>query len=189
MLKSFFSTAVVLVAVLLVATAVFAEMAPQKVVDYCNNKATAIGTSAIVVGAVKAENAKGKSMAMIEDLDKQWKAAKSVTAFMTPYMENECAHYLTMVVTRTPEIDEIFVTDNQGANVAQTHRTGDYWQGDEAKFQKAFADGKGAVFLDEVEMDGGKKLAQCNVPVMDGDKAIGHATVVLDVDTIMRGVK
>jgi len=184
MLKSFFSTAVVLVAVLLVATAVFAEMAPQKAVDYCNSKGAAVGTSAIVVGAVKAANAKGLSMAMIEDLDKQWKAAKSVTSFMTPYMENEAAHYLGMVVSRTPEVVEIFVTDNQGANVAQTHKTGDFWQGDEAKFKKAFADGKGAIFLDEVEMDGGKKVAQCNVPVMDGDKAIGHATVVLAVDEI-----
>jgi hypothetical protein len=186
MLKSFFSTAVVLVAVLLVATAVFAEMAPQKVVDYCNNKATMVGTSAIVVGAVKAENAKGKSMAMIEDLDTQWKASKDVADFMIPYMENECAHYLGMLVTRTPEVVEIFVTDNQGANVCQTHKTGDFWQGDEAKFKKAFADGKGAIFLDEVEMDAGKRVAQCNVPVMDGDKAIGHATVVLDVDTLMK---
>ena len=62
--------------------------------------------------------------------------------------------------------------DNQGANVAMTDKTSDYWQGDEAKFKKSYHNGKGTVFVDEVEFDDSSQayLVQVSVPVKDGDK-------------------
>ena len=76
--------------------------------------------------------------------------------------------------------------DNQGANVAMTNRTSDYWQGDEAKFKKSFNGGKGGIFIDEVEFDLSCMafLIQISVPVMDGDKAIGAITFGIDADRI-----
>jgi sensor histidine kinase regulating citrate/malate metabolism len=74
--------------------------------------------------------------------------------------------------------------DNQGANVCMTNRTSDYWQGDEAKWQKSFEGGKGAIFIDERKYDSSAKavIVQISVPVMDGDKAIGAITVGIKVD-------
>lgn len=81
---------------------------------------------------------------------------------------------------------EIFVMDNQGANVAMTDKTSDYWQGDEAKFKKSFNDGAGAVFVDDVEFDDSAQayLVQVSVPVKDGDKVIGAITFGIDVEKV-----
>ena len=46
------------------------EKAPQKVVDLANAKLAAYGTDATIVEAVKAENAKGKSLEQIQAEDK-----------------------------------------------------------------------------------------------------------------------
>jgi hypothetical protein len=54
--------------------------------------------------------------------------------------------------------------------------TGDFMQGDEAKWQKSFADGNGAIFVDEPEEEDGKMVQQISVPVMVKDKAIGAIT-------------
>jgi len=76
--------------------------------------------------------------------------------------------------------------DNQGGNVAMTDKTSDYWQGDEAKFQKSFNGGAGAVFVDEVEFDDSAQayLVQVSVPVKDNNTVIGAITIGIDVDKI-----
>ncbi len=76
--------------------------------------------------------------------------------------------------------------DNQGTNVAMTDKTSDYWQGDEAKFQKSFNGGNGAVFVDEVEFDDSSQayLVQVSVPVKDGDTVIGAIPFGIDVDQV-----
>jgi len=101
-------------------------------------------------------------------------------------MESECAKHLRGIQDSADYFAEIFVMDNQGANVAMTDKTSDYWQGDEAKFKNAFAGGGGAVFVDEVEFDESAQayLVQVSVPVMDAGKAIGAITFGIDVDRI-----
>ena len=97
---------------------------------------------------------------------------------MEPILNGKCAKHLKKLVAERPYLMEIFIMDNQGANVAMTDKTGDYWQGDEAKFQKSFANGKGAIFVDEVEFDKdfGTDLLQISVPVMYKGEAIGAIT-------------
>src|SRR3546814_10480376 len=58
---------------------------------------------------------------------------------------------------------EIFVMDNRGLNVGQSEVTSDYWQGDEAKFQKSYEAGADAIFVDEVEMDESTQTFQSQV--------------------------
>ena len=67
-----------------------------------------------------------------------------------------------------------------------TNKTSDYWQGDEAKFKNSFNQGKGAIFVDEVEFDDSAQayLVQVSVPVMDQGKAIGAITFGIDVDQV-----
>jgi hypothetical protein len=99
-------------------------------------------------------------------------------------MENECGKYLRKIQASAPYYAEIFVMDNQGANVAMSDKTSDYWQGDEAKFIKSYNGGRGAVFVDDVKFDNSTQayLVQISVPVKDGDKIIGAITFGINVD-------
>ena len=168
------------------ATAAHAEQAPQKVYDLAKSKLAAIGANPVIVAAVKAENAKAKTLDQIKDMDGKWKATPGIADYMKAIMESPCAGQLRGIQNSAGYFSEIFVMDNQGANVAMTDKTSDYWQGDEAKFQKSFAGGAGAVFVDEVEFDDSAQayLVQVSVPVVDGGKIIGAITFGIDVDKI-----
>ncbi len=168
------------------ATMGFAEEAPQKIVDLANGKLAAMGSEAAIVDAVKAENAKGKTLDQIKDMDKKWQGTPGLSEEMRAIMDNGCARFLRKVQDSEPFYAEIFVMDNQGANVAMTDKTSDYWQGDEAKFKKAFNGGAGAIFVDEVKFDDSAQayLVQVSVPVMVGGKAIGAITFGIDVDKV-----
>lgn len=166
------------------AVAYAGEKASQGVVDLANSTLAKFGTDPIIVAAVKAENAKGKTLAQIQELDKKWMATAGVVDYMKALMENECGKYLRKIQASAPYYAEIFVMDNQGANVAMSDKTSDYWQGDEAKFIKSYNGGRGAIFIDDVKFDNSTQayLVQVSVPVKDGDKVIGAITVGINVD-------
>jgi hypothetical protein len=162
------------------------EKAPQKVVDLANTTLAKLGMDPVIVKAVQAENAKGKTLDQIKAMDEKWKGHAGIADYMQALRDSECGKFLVKIQEGAEYYAEIFVMDNQGANVAMTDKTSDYWQGDEAKFQKSFNNGQGAVFVDEVEFDESTQayLVQVSVPVMDGDKAIGVITFGIDVDKI-----
>jgi hypothetical protein len=109
-----------------------------------------------------------------------------IADYMQEMMDSECGRYLAKIQNGSPYFAEIFVMDNQGANVAMTDKTSDYWQGDEAKFKKSFNGGSGAVFVDDVEFDDSTQayLVQVSVPVKDGERVIGAITFGIDIDRL-----
>lgn len=163
-----------------------AEDAPQKVKDLAQATLAKLGTDPVIVSAVKAENAKGKTLDQIKALDEKWKATAGIADYMQALMDSQCGRHLRKIQDSKSYFAELFVMDNQGANVAMTDKTSDYWQGDEAKFKKSYNGGQGAVFVDEVEFDDSTQayLSQVSVPVMDGGKAIGAITIGIDVDKV-----
>ncbi|MDK9708543.1 MAG: PDC sensor domain-containing protein [Desulforhopalus sp.] len=163
-----------------------AEEAPQKVKDLAYSTLAALGNDAVIVSAVKAENAKGKTLIQIKELDERWIKTPGLADFMKAVSDSECGRYLRSLLSSHPYYYEMFVMDNQGANVAMTDKTSDYWQGDEAKFIKSFNNGSGAVFVDQVKFDESSQayLVQVSVPVMDGDHAIGAITFGIDIDKV-----
>ena len=181
------ATVVVIGCLFFLATAAaWAEQAPQKVIDMANATLAKYGSDPVIVAAVKAENAKGQTLDQIKARDDQWRTTAGVADYMQALMDSECGKYLRTIQAGAPYIAEIFVMDHLGANVAMTDKTSDYWQGDEAKFQKSFANGAGAIFVDEVEFDDSAQayLVQVSVPVMDGGKAIGAITFGINVDKL-----
>ena len=163
-----------------------AEKAPQEVYDLANSKMAELGQNPMIVKAVKAQNAKGVSLKSIKAMDKKWINTAGIADFMKALMESECAVHLQSIQQANRFYAEIFVMDNQGAIVCETDKTSDYWQGDEAKFQKSFNNGNGAVFVDEVEFDDSTQayISQVSVPVMDNGKAIGAITFGVDIDNL-----
>ncbi len=164
----------------------FAEEAPQKIKDLAQSKLAAYGKDPVIVAAVKAENAKGKTLAQINARDKEWRATAGIADYMQAMMNSKCGSHLRSIQNSAPYYLEIFVMDNLGANVAMTDKTSDFWQGDEAKFKKSFNGGSGAVFVDDVEFDDSAQayLVQVSVPVWDGGQAIGAITFGIDVDRV-----
>lgn len=81
----------------------------------------------VIVEAVKAENAKGKTLDQIKELDAKWMATPGIADYMKVLMDSECGKYLRSLQQSAPYYAEIFVMDNQGANVAMTDKTSDYW--------------------------------------------------------------
>jgi hypothetical protein len=163
-----------------------AEKAPQKITNLADNILAPIGSDPIIIEAVKTENAKGKTMDEIKAMDERWGNTAGVADFMRALMDSACGRHIRELQKSQPYFAEIFVMDNQGANVAMTDKTSDYWQGDEAKFQKSFNNGAGAVFLDAVEFDESTNtyLVQISVPVRDGGKAIGVITFGINMEQV-----
>jgi len=162
------------------------EKAPQSVFDLASSTLTAFGTDPVIVKAVEAQNSAGKSLGEIKAMDAKWKDHAGLANYMQALMDSDCGKHLRSIQDQSGFYSEIFVMDNQGANVAMTDKTSDYWQGDEAKFQKSFNNGTGAVFVDEVEFDDSSQayLVQVSVPVKDGNKVIGAITFGIDIDNI-----
>jgi hypothetical protein len=158
--------------------------APQKVVDLANGALAELGKDKIVVKEVRKANADAKTMKQIEAIDTEWKAAKKAgqkIPLMDELMSNKCAKRLNEMMAEHAFITEIFVTDNQGGNVCQTGMTGDYWQGDEAKFKEVFKKG---VLVADVEVEDGKNISQVSVPVVMGKRHVGTMTIGVDVDKV-----
>ena len=164
----------------------FAEEASQAVKNLANTQLAGYGSDPIIVAAVQKQNALGKSLDDIKATDKKWQETAGVDDFMKSLMISECGVHLEGLVKSAGYLAEIFVMDNQGANVAMTNKTSDYWQGDEAKFQKSFAGGSGAIFVDEVKFDDSAQayLVQISVPVLEDGKAIGAITFGIDVEAV-----
>src|SRR5690606_6538453 len=110
----------------------------------------------VVLEAVRAQNAKHASIgqADIEALDKQCRAETKAgdKALINGVVNNKLSAFLKQKVAASGGlITEIFVMDDKGLNVGQSDITSDYWQGDEAKWQKTYQVGADAIFVDKVE--------------------------------------
>jgi hypothetical protein len=163
-----------IMAVYLFAGSAFARQVKDVVPEIVN-----VAANAAVVKAVKEQNDKGMSLAKIQEIDKEWIDAKAPNDFMKSLTLNAAAKELSKIELRKSYLVEFILTDNQGANVAITGMTSDYWQGDEPKFTNAFADGKGNIYIARPQKDKstGEVISQVSVPVLSDGKAIGTLTV------------
>lgn len=170
----------------MIAATAMAEKAPEKIYTLASTILKAHGLDPVIVKAVKAENQKNRTLQQINEMDQKWLNTPGIADYMKGMMESDCARHLESIQKSAEYYAEIFVMDNQGANVAMTDKTSDYWQGDEDKFIKSFKSGAGELFVDEVEFDDSTQayLVQVSVPVMDGDKAIGAITFGIDMDKV-----
>ena len=86
----------------------------------------------------------------ITNLDQQWRTEKKYHGggdLMDSKMNNQLSAFLRGVKAASGGvIVEIFVMDNIGLNVGQTDPTGDYMQGDEAKWKKTYPVSAKAVY-------------------------------------------
>lgn len=129
----------------------------------------------------------------ILQLDKQWRAEREVAdkPLISATLSSPLSLYLSRVQGRSVGLyAEIFVMDKNGLNVGQSSITSDFWQGDEAKFQKTYDVGPDAVFIDEAEWDKDFNIWRAQVSYTLVDKTtkqkIGAITIELNLTELAR---
>jgi len=130
----------------------------------------------------------GITAAEIDRLDQRWRKERSRGggSMVSGVMGNELSAFLRGIKAASGGvITEIFVMDNNGLNVGQTNGTGDYMQGDEAKWQKTYPVSAHAIHISEVEEDGGVNVSQTSLTVARGNGArLGAVTIGINVDAM-----
>jgi len=149
--------------------------------------------SNVVFLTLEDRNEKNKDLdaAKIDALDKQWRAERkeSDQPLITAVLSSPLSGYLTRIQANSLGLyTEIFVIDAKGLNAGQSAITSDYWQGDEAKWQKTFKVGHDAVFIDDPEFnkETGTWRAQLNMTLAKGNAAIGSLTVEINLTELER---
>jgi hypothetical protein len=149
----------------------------------------------IVRLSILSQNEKYKNFTELDVLrmDEQWVKERSNESqpLISATLSNPLSSYLTRVQAHSYGLyTEIFVMDRHGLNVGQSSISSDYWQGDEAKFQKTYPVGGAAIFIDEPEYndDINNWQVQVNVSISDGknEDSIGAATIEVNLTELQR---
>jgi hypothetical protein len=124
----------------------------------------------------------------IESINREWEKATGVTEFMRSLIEHPAARRLKELRSSSPEIQEAFLTDALGANVAITNKTSDFYQGDEVQYLEAFDQGRGGVHIGEISLDESihSYSIHVGVPVLDQGKPIGVLLAAVNVEKLKR---
>ncbi|TDP00485.1 hypothetical protein [Marinomonas balearica] len=166
------------------------EFAPE-IKAHLEDTAMAWINNPMIIDAIKAQNRKhiNISNAEIDALDKEWRAGVNGgdTSLIDSVLSRPVSSYLEGVKAEHEDLyTEIFIMDNKGLNVGQSDITSDYWQGDEAKWQKTYSMGPGAVNIGELEEDEstGAFQSQLNSTIVDPNTgaAIGAITIGISLD-------
>jgi len=147
----------------------------------------------VLISGINAQNVDSASLdqAAVDAKDKAWRAeVNSGGGAMTEaVLANDVSQFLQGVRDQSGGLyTEIFAMDFKGLNVGQSDLTSDYWQGDEAKWQKTFLVGPGAVEVGEIEFDESSQTYQVQVSVTLTDpatgKAIGAITIGMNAEML-----
>ena len=165
-------------------------------------KSQALSNNAEIRNAVIESNEKFAKMGIaggidirevIQESDKEWMESEpqELTPFMLELINNDAAKVLKAVVSNDKKSDnvfsfeEIFVTNQYGANVAQTGKTSDYDQSDEEWWTQAKQNG---IYLLENDFDEsvGVYATDIAVKIIDGEgNFIGVLKAVVNVEAIV----
>ncbi len=161
-----------------------------KIKKYVNDSVRAwIGSDELVL-AVYQQNLNHSALTTgdIDSLDLRWRAERRFGGgdLVASKMNNSLSTFLRGIKAAAGGvITEIFVMDNLGLNVGQTNGTGDYMQGDEAKWKKTFLVASDAVFIDDVEEEDGINISQTSLTISRSNGfRLGAVTIGINVDAL-----
>lgn len=143
--------------------------------------ARAIASDAELLKAVLAKNAERETEEQLRTRDRQW-TTNLADPLRRALTQSRCAERLRELVKDEPLVAEVILMDDHGANVCVSKATSDYWQGDEAKWEKTFREGLDP-FVDAPAFDpsSGVFAVQLSVPVRKEGARVGALTLTLKV--------
>jgi len=151
-------------------------------------------TNPELIQAIKEQNARHASLtqADVDALDLQWRAERKQEdkPLIADLLGRPSSEWLRAKQAETARfVTEVFAMDNLGLNVAQSDATSDYWQGDEAKWQKTYGNGSGDMHISEVEFDESTGSYQSQVSMVIRDpqtgEMIGAITFGVNVQSLL----
>ncbi|MGQ9919110.1 MAG: cache domain-containing protein [Bryobacteraceae bacterium] len=173
-----------------------AEFTASEVATFFHERILAVGTLAadpLIVETVKRANAAygGRSEQAISErisqIEREWNTPKG-EIHARPILSNAAARLMVKWRDRDRRFLRLTLTDKQGAVVAATHKTLDYFQADEDFWQAIYAQGRGAVHITDVLYDDVTKsyYVGLGVPVMDDESNtfIGALDALIEVSSI-----
>lgn len=188
-----FRTIIPVAAAALLATSINAKAnefeAPLR--ELAESKVLQLVADPAIVAAIQAQNTQTAGLAEDEIVarDQKWRdeVGSAATPTITPVMESPVAEMLRNMRDESDGLfTEIFVMDGVGLNVAASDTTSDYWQGDEAKWQKTYGVGAGAIHIGDVELDESTQSYQSQISVSITDpgtnQVIGAATFGVNIE-------
>ncbi|MBP0618218.1 hypothetical protein [Jiella mangrovi] len=161
--------------------------------ELVNSKLKAALNDPTIIAAIKAQNEANQNLSQsdVDNLDQKWRSEVGAGGgeMVDGALNSPASDYLKKVRDEAGGlITEVFVMDSHGLNVAQSDPTSDYWQGDEAKWQKTYGTGGETVFVDEIEQDESTQMlqSQASFTIVDPETSqpIGAATVGINLDML-----
>ncbi|MFA5038205.1 MAG: sensor histidine kinase [Candidatus Omnitrophota bacterium] len=125
----------------------------------------------------------------MREMDERWAAVKDDEAGYREHVDRDISRDLERLRREHLLIGEVLITDEQGGLVASSGRTSDYYQADEEWWQKAYADGRGAVYVGEAEYDlsSGIYAIPMAFPIKgEGKKAVGVCKVIISISSFFQ---
>ncbi len=120
--------------------------------------------------------------AYFREMDKKWAREENVD-LTKEYLESEIAQELKNILGHDKSIAELFITDRFGGLVASSGKTTDFYQADEEWWQRAYSEGKGHVYIGDIEFDESSKVRTIpiSIPIKDGEgRVLGVAKGIVD---------
>lgn len=143
----------------------------------------------IVQITVRAQNERhaGLEQSSVDELDKKWRAEREADdkPLISATLSNPLSVYLLRMQARSAGLySEIFIMDDKGLNVGQSSITTDYWQGDEAKYQKTYLVSPDALFIDDPEWNDETKTwrSQVNMTIADSKSGSAIGATVFEIN-------
>lgn len=180
-------------AVLFTCSGAMADEFTPALEEYLNANISPWATDPIILDALRESNTHRADFdaARVTALDMAWQdeVGKPDTPTITPVMTHPASDFLRgQAAASGGVIEEIFIMDQTGLNVAASVVTSDMWQGDEAKFIETHDVGAGAVHISDVEFDDSAQtyLAQISISISDPetDELLGAMTVGLNAESL-----
>ena len=153
---------------------------------FMQHDVTKWATDPRLIDALRAQNERtaALSQADIDALDEAWIGGNPSDPLIADVLNSPVADFLRMEVEAFyGAVTEIILMDARGLNVAISHLTSDYWQGDEAKYQETFSKGTGTIFVDGMEVDAstGQYQGQVSMTISDPETGAPLGALTLGV--------
>ncbi len=129
------------------------------------------------------------SQSEILKVDTRWRETSDEMPLKKSLLSNSLSKILKNFQVENPGFVEVFITDKNGLNIAQTNITSDYYQADESWWTDAYNNAKGKSYHGLVEFDesSSARSTAFYVPVINSDGVvIGVIKAVFDVDFIKK---
>eukprot|EP00808_Paulinella_micropora_P017873 g5282.t1 len=168
---------------------------PESVRAFVSGLLTTYLSDPELVAACVAQNNEGLSMNDIAARDADWIAKTSAGLLLQQTVYNHSvSQKLRQEIASRPEVAEAFLMDAQGANVAVSDITSDYYQGDEDKWRDGFNYCRGGFGVGALTIDkSSQKLAMhISFPILAlnaGDDSQGQLVGALNMAIYPREIR